>query len=169
MSFEASSSLGFNFHLAKPKYFGSLNSILGKLGSAPFENVALSFAATNCTPILTYGLSACNIFKKKLQIYHLYINESVFAKTFSTFDNSTIDCCHYYMRYLIFPFLYDKLKIMFLSSLNNVQSSPAHMLFKWFGKQEFQKLLDCYGIHNTMNKTTVSNAIWNSFRVSLHL
>jgi len=130
--------------------------------------MAVSLAATNCTPILTYGLSACNIKKSQLQNLS-FVHKSVFDKTFSTFDNSTIDCCHFYMGYLKFSFLYDKLKIIFLSSLNNAQSSPAHMLFKWFGKQEFQKLLDCYGIHNTMNKTTVSNAIWNSFRVSLHL
>jgi len=85
-------------------------------------------------------LGACNITKSQLQNLS-FVHKAVFVKTLSTFDNSTIDCCHYYMGYLPFPFLYnyDKLKIMFFSSLNNVQSSPAHMLFTWFGRQEFQK------------------------------
>jgi len=101
MSFEAGLSFGYNFHLAKAKYFGSLNSILEKLGSAPHpENVALSLAATNCTPILTYpNLGACNIKKSQLQKLS-FVNKAVFVKTFSTIDNSTIDCCHYYMGYL---------------------------------------------------------------------
>jgi len=34
-------------------------------------------------------------------------NNSVYAKTFSTFDKKLIDFCHFYVRYMTFPLLYD--------------------------------------------------------------
>jgi len=55
-----------NFHKAKAKFFGSLNSLLGKLGSAPPESLVLSLALSNCSPILMFGVKACNMTKSQI-------------------------------------------------------------------------------------------------------
>ena len=82
-----------NFHKSKAKYFGALNSLLGKLGSSPSENLVLSLVDTNCSPILTYGLEACNISRAQLSNLS-FVHNSVFVRTFKTFDKHVIDMCH---------------------------------------------------------------------------
>ncbi len=46
-------------HGAKIKFFQSLNAILGKIGDVNAIPLILSLTATNCNPVLMYGLDAC--------------------------------------------------------------------------------------------------------------
>jgi len=70
-------SLKCDFHKSKGRFFGSLNLILGKLGTSPPEALDLSLTSSNCSPILSFGIEACNITKS--QIANLsFVNNSVF-------------------------------------------------------------------------------------------
>ena len=66
LSFVTGLSLRCDFHKAKAKYFGALNSILGKLGKSPPKSLVLSLAASNCSPILSFGSEACNLTKSQV-------------------------------------------------------------------------------------------------------
>jgi len=96
-TFMSGLSLKCNFHNAKGLFFGSLNSILGKLGTAPPEALVLSLTSSNCLPILSRGIQACNMTKS--QIANLsFVDNSVYVKTFSTFHKSVIDYCRFSYR-----------------------------------------------------------------------
>jgi len=84
---------------------------LGKLGTSPPKALVLSLTSSNFLPILSFGIEACNITKS--QIANLsFVDNSVYVKTFSTFDKSVIDYCCFYMGYLTLPLLYDLYKII---------------------------------------------------------
>ena len=50
-------------HKTKVKFFRSLNSIIGKVGTTSAIHLTLSLIATNCNPILLYGLEATGLNK----------------------------------------------------------------------------------------------------------
>jgi len=112
---------------------------LEKLGTSPPEALVLSLTSSNCSPILRFGIEVCNITKS--QISNLtFVDNSVYVKTFSTFDKSVIDYCHFYMGYLTFPLLYDLNRFKFYKGLCSSTISPASMLFNWFGYDDLYKL-----------------------------
>ena len=64
MTILSGKSLKYDFHPVKAKFFGSLNSIFGKIGTSVSIRVLLHLTYSKCSPILTYGLEAVNISKK---------------------------------------------------------------------------------------------------------
>ena len=91
----AGKCLRYSFHPAKAKFFGSLNNILGKVGTSANARVLLHLTYSKCSPILTYGLESIHIEKKTRENLN-YVHNSIFAKIFGTFDKSVIEQCHYY-------------------------------------------------------------------------
>jgi len=74
------------------------------------------------------GVEACNMTKS--QIANLaFVNNSVYVKTFLTFDKKVIDNCHYYMGYMSFPSLYDFKRFNLYQNLHGNAISPAGLLF----------------------------------------
>jgi len=51
-------TLQYNFHPVKAKFFGALNSILGKVDTRASERVLLHFTYSKGSSILSYGLEA---------------------------------------------------------------------------------------------------------------
>jgi hypothetical protein len=52
-----------NSHNAQMKFFRSLNSLLGELDSSPHIGITLFLVASNCYPILFYGLESMHLSK----------------------------------------------------------------------------------------------------------
>ena len=97
----AGKNLHYDFHLTKAKYFGALNSLLGKIGTSSNIQVALSLTAAKCFPILTYGLEAITISKSQLSNM-CFVYNAIFVKLFSTFDKLIIEQCQYHTGVLPF-------------------------------------------------------------------
>jgi hypothetical protein len=76
--FVAGKQLKCNFHERKAKYFGSLNSLLGKIGTNSPLSVALSLVSTKCFSILTYGLETTKLLKAQLSNL-CYVYNAVFS------------------------------------------------------------------------------------------
>jgi len=131
--------LHHDFHPVKAKFFGSLNSFLGKVGTNASLNVLLHLTYSKCSPILTYGLEAIKI-NKSAQDNLSNVHNSIFAKLFKTFDQSILEQCHYYTGYLTFNTALELRRLQFLETLSESLPSPAKYMFSWFGVNELSQL-----------------------------
>ncbi len=115
------------------------NKILPKLKCNPREigdvnaiPLILSLTATNCNPVLMYGLDACLL--SSAQISSLaYAYNAVFCKIFKSFDRNIISNCQYYTGTLPLKYAYDLGRLRLLASFHNAIGTPAGFLYKFYG------------------------------------
>lgn len=141
----AASVFRINFHDVKVKFFQSLNSVLGKLGSAPQVNLTLSLVSSFCNPVLLYGIEALHL--KKADVVTLtFPYNSVYTKLFSTFDKSVITLCQFYTCQMPLCYIIDARTLNFYSDLSHGTWSTSNYLFKWFGEAERKIIEEKYNI-----------------------
>jgi hypothetical protein len=165
MSLTAGRSVRYDFHIKKVKFFGAINSILGKIGTSSL-NVALSLTEAKCFPILTYGLEAINLTKSQLANLCFVFN-TIFVKLFSTFDKYVIEQCQFFTGFLPLNYKLDIMRINFLIALKENCSSPASILFKLLGTQELSTLCDKYTIPACSTHNNRFCKIWSAFTESV--
>jgi len=151
-----------DLHKAKIKYFGSLNALLGKMGSVPSISLTLSLINTFCLPTLTYGLKAIGPTKKQIDSVS-YPYNAAFMKIFNSFDKKVISQCQFYCGYLPLHYLLDSCTLNFYSKLCRLDGNPANTLFKWFGLADREKINNKYNISCTDNCVVTKDKIWNCF------
>ncbi len=113
-----------DLHGAKVRYFQSLNAILGKIGDCSQISLILSLTATNCVPILFYGLEACLPTAAQLQSLD-FAYKAIFCKVFKTFDKNVVLQCQYYTGILPSVFALDLMRLHFLANVRLKPDSPA--------------------------------------------
>jgi len=154
MTFIAGYKLTCNFHRAKARYFGSLNSLFSILGSSPPENLVIALSTANCFPMLDYGLAAIDL--NTAQVANLsYVANAMFSKFFSTFCKTTIDYCCFYTGHIPFHMARDFKIFNFLVKLQNIMLSPASILCNWFNKIEINSLCMQYNVNINMSTSVV--------------
>jgi hypothetical protein len=158
----AGKTLCFDFHATKAKYFGSLNSILGKLGSTSAVRILLHLMSTQCSPILTFGLETLQLKKQSVDNLN-YVHNAMFSKLFMTFDKTVIEQCHYYTGYLPLYLSLDLKRLKFLSTLSTSAHSPACYLFNWFGKEDFTKIVTKHSL-SSVPKLHWESVVWRNFQ-----
>ena len=158
----AGRSFKCNLHSAKIKFFRSLNGILGKVGSSPPLAITLSLVASNCNPILLYGLEALRLLKSQVNCLNYPFN-SAFMKLFQTFDKNVIHLTQYYCGYLPFKQQLDLRTLNFLLKLKTLDFSPSSILYHWFGKSEFNIIATQYDITDNDTSVTFNQNIWSTF------
>ena len=162
--FLAGKDIRYDFHKTKSKYFGALNSLLGKIGTKSKETLTLSLVTSKCFPILTYGLEAMRI--NKTQLSNLsYVYNAIFVKLFSTFKRDIIEQCQFYTGFLPLQYRYDLMRLNFLFTLNSNVVSPANTIFKLLGVEDLSLLCKKYGIHMNLGFPNSSRAVWQHFSV----
>jgi len=160
--FVAGKNIKYNFHQSKSKYFGALNSLLGKIGTTSEETLTLSLVTSKCFQILTYGLEALKI--NKAQLSNLcYVYNAIFVKLFSTFKQDIIEQCQFYTGYLQLQYRYDFMRMNFLFTLKNNFVSPANIIFNLKGFDELSLLCIKYGVSIDSNYSARLYAIWKFF------
>src|SRR6266568_7374964 len=117
MAILAASRFTICLHRAKIKYFQCLNTILGKIGDVHVVGLILSLIASNCTPVLVYGVEACLLSKAQL-LSISYAYNAVFVKLFKSFDVKTIRACQFYTNFLSSEHSIGAARLKFLSSLS---------------------------------------------------
>jgi len=168
MTILAAKSFSICLHSAKTRFFQSLNAILGKIGDSEAITLILSIAASNCIPILTYGLDACHISKAQLKSFE-YTFQSVFCKIFKTFDKNVITQCQYYTGYLPGRLALDLIKLRFLNKLKTDTDSPPGFMMQVAGGEECCALEAKYSVNLPVSNTLLKYKVWNYLQQELHL
>jgi len=150
-------------HRAKIKYFQSLNAILGKVGDMQAVGLILSVAATNCLPILLYGLEACLLTKVQLKSLE-YAYNAVFVKLFKTFDIGIINSCQYYTGFLSADHALSSARLRFQSFLASDTNSLPGFLCKAVGGEELMQLTLKYNVLLPTTNTIIKRQVWNYFK-----
>ena len=130
----------------------SINGILGKVGSSAPIGLTLSLIASNCNPVLLYGIESMalnNAESKSLQ----YPYNSAFTKVFSSFDAKIITQCQFYSGYLPLSYLAD---LRWLNFYNNICSQEYHssagILYRWFGSAECNAIAEKYNMDKILGQ-----------------
>ena len=165
MTIMAGKNIKYNFHPVKAKFFGSINNIIGKVGTRSTERVVLHLMYSKCSPILTYGLEAVKINKSSRDNLS-NVHNSIYAKIFKTFDKLIIKQCQYYSGYLPFEYSLDLKRLQFLSSISQLEHSPACVMFNWFGVGELTSLKLRYKIPPQVLESRWKPLVWSNFESS---
>ena len=155
-------------HPPKVKFFQSLNAIMGKIGDSQAVGLVLSLAATNCVPILLYGLDACSLTNAQLSsLEHAY--NAVFFKVFKSFDAHVILNCQFYTGFLPLRKALDLLKIRFLVNLLADKNSLTGFLCRTVGAEVLRMLREKYNIDVTLTHAGIKKRIWEVITEELGL
>ena len=166
--FLAGKNLKCDFHQRKAKFFGSLNSLLGKIGTSSPLSVALSLVSSKCFPILTYGLESVKLFKAQLSNL-CYVYNAIFSKLFATFDQKVIEQCQFYTGILPLNYQLDLMRLNFFRNLKNEHVSPANLIFNMFGCDDFDAICEKYHILHESHPSIKSQQIWKVFAGNIPL
>ncbi len=162
MTILAASRFTICLHRAKIKYFQCLNTILGKIGDVHVVGLILSLIASNCTPVLVYGVEACLLSKAQL-LSISYAYNAVFVKLFKSFDVKTIRACQFYTNFLSAEHSIGAARLKFLSSLSTGTDSPAGFLCKAVGAEEVTQLTTKYGVRLPATNRRIMRQVWEVF------
>ena len=165
--FLAGKHLKCDFHLRKAKFFGSLNSLLGKIGTSSPLSVALSLVSSKCFPILTYGLESVKLFKAQLSNL-CYVYNAIFSKLFSTFDQKVIEQRQFYTGILPLNYKLNLMRLNFLLNLKKEHVSPANIIFSFFGHNDVDSICAKYHIVHESYSENYSCKIWKVFTDQIH-
>jgi len=165
-NFISGKTLKCDFHLMKSKFFGSVNSILGKIGTNTSLNVSLSLVFSKCIPILMYGLESLSLTSKEIQSFS-YTYNSIFFKLFKTFDKDIIANCQYHCGYLTFPHNYMLRRFNFLRNAIDRQDSVSNFLLTNVGYCDYANIVNNYSIVVNDGRRQAVSKIWKTFAESL--
>jgi len=154
----AGRTFSIDCHLAKRKYYGSLNAILGRVADMSATSVLLHLTFTNCSPALLYGLEASNLTKAQLKSLTCAYNASFF-KLFGTFDAEVIKNCQFYSGYLPLNLAIDLKVLKFLHSMKAIPMSPTAALLGFEGGGELRVLEQKYGVNDLMSPMAIKMKI----------
>ena len=157
-----------NMHHSKIKYFRSLNGILGRVSMSASTDVILSLVSAFATPILLYGLETGCLKSKELDKLN-YPFRSIFCKLFSTFDSNVIEQCQYFTWQLPLKMLVHLRCLYFFNKLELGTSSPASLLYRWFGNSEKNSIAMLYDISSSDRPYQFREKIWYSFKCKLNI
>jgi len=162
----AGKKLKYDFHAKKAKFFGAVNSVLGKIGISNNAKLVLLLMMTKCNPILHYNLEAISLSNEMLSNL-CFVSNAVDCKIFKTFDKTIIAECQWHFGYLPLAFALDLKRMNFLHKLMLVQDSPAQLLLTLVAKEELSLLCNKYGINIDTGREKRKIAVWNAFHHSL--
>ncbi len=155
-------------HPPKVRFFQSLNAILSKIGDSQAVSLVLSLAATNCIPILMYGLEACSLTNAQTRsLEHTY--NAIFFKVFKSFDAHVILQCQFYTGFLPFLKARDLLTIRFLTAVMEDKDSLTGFLCRTVGAEDVQIIRNKYNILNVHSQVGFKKRIWEVFEEEVRL
>ena len=127
ISLKAGRTFLCNWHAARRKFYGTLNSILSALGNNPPINVVISLFQSFCVPVLTYGLASFPLSNSELRSL-AFVYNSIFHKIFKSNDTEVIEQCQYFCHVLPFWAYYDFIRFSFLAKC--VRSGVSHNYYR---------------------------------------
>ena len=143
--FSSGTKFSFNVHLAKQKFFRSVNAIFGKIGTQRNSGVVLSLINSFCIPVLLYGLEAFSLKKSNVNKINSLLN-TVYSKVFNVSDNQTILECHFYSGQLPLSYILDLKTLNFHKSLITVPNSLSYLVNKLTVSDDISKICLRYDI-----------------------
>ena len=159
----AASRFTMCLHRAKIKYFQSLNAIMGKIGDMQAVGLILSLTASNCLPILLYGLEAGSLTNAQVKSLEYAYNAS-FVKLFKSFDANVVSACQYYTGFLPARHALDLARLRFYSSLSAQGDSLPGFLCKAVGGDELLQVTTKYNVTLPASNLSIKKQIWTFFK-----
>ncbi len=132
-------------HLAKQKFFRSVNAIFGKIGTQRNSGVVLSLINSFCIPVLLYGLEAFSLKQSNVNKINSLLN-TVYSKVFNVRDNQTILECQFYSGQLPLSYILDLKTLNFHKSLITVPNSLSYVVNKLTVSDDISKICLRYDI-----------------------
>jgi len=152
----------------KNKFHCNCNVIFGRLGTSAPAEVILKLINSQGVQNLLYGISAVTLSESDLKSFsHAY--NSMFAKTFQTFDNNTISCCQYYSGYLSFNRLYDLHRYIFLCKLINNLYVDKKLEIDRPDYRDYMLLQSKYAFKDNDSVFSIRSKVWEEFREHLSI
>ena len=105
-----------NLQRMSQKYFRSLNSIHGKVGTRTEIRVLVQLFNSYCVPLLTYGTEAITLYQSEYSSLEAAYSMA-FSKMFNSFHAETVRACQFYCGSLPVRYLIDLKRIHFLRKL----------------------------------------------------
>ena len=85
-------------------------------------------------------------------------------KLFNSFNINIITACQFYCGQLPLEYAIDLRTLKFYSKLRFYDlNSPACILFKWLGEDDFSNIAAKHGINSTDPLTLCNSKIWSTF------
>ena len=120
-----------NYSLARKKFFRAFNSIYEKVGDKNSVSLLTFLLATQCVPILLYGIDAAGLDKYEFKRL-CYTYDRAFMKIFNSFDAKTIVTCQWYSYSLDFRHLVDLNQIKYLFRIKKAAQCDTDSIFAYF-------------------------------------
>ena len=152
----------------KGKFYSSVNTILGRLGTMAPINVLMKLISSQAVPILMYGLAAVTLSSADMKsLTHTY--NSVFAKIFKSFDVNVIACCQFYSGYLTFEMLYEFNRYNFLHKMITAACFDNRLSVDKTDYQEYTSLQNKYNFKSNDSHRRLKSKLWNLFSDQVNL
>jgi hypothetical protein len=128
------------FEKTKCKFYRAANSIFGKLEKLDNIPVTLNLMQTIALPSLTYGIEAINL--TKTQTEHPWTR--IFMRLLSTFDQSIVQQCQFFMGHLPIRHIYALHRMQFLTNIVLSNNNLILLLYEIYGRSDISIVADKY-------------------------
>jgi len=154
-----------SYQNARQKFFSALNGIFSKVGTKASPAVLLSLVNSYCLPVLLYGIEAIQInAKHRNGMENAY--RTLFAKKFSTFDQSVILSCQFYCGVLPLSYIVDNRTFEFYKRLSTSCNECLKFHFLRSGERTYKFLQSKYNIFSLDNASNVKAKMWAHFEAT---
>ena len=159
----AGKHLTCDFAEARHKFFGSFNTIYGRIGSTGSVSLLLFLLASICTPILLFGTEASLGFNKKEFDRICFAYNKAWSKIFHSFDKSVIRSCQFFCGYLPIEYQLDLRSLIFTKSLSWYPDPGLSRLFNYFSFDN--RLCEKYDIVDTDSISIIKSKVRQHFEL----
>jgi hypothetical protein len=154
-----------NLQRMRQKYFRSLNSIYGKVGTRTEIRVLVQLLNSFCVPLLTYATEAITLYKSDYSRLEAAYSLA-FSKIFNSYNAVTVRSRQFHCGSLLVCYQIDMKKINFLQKLAVSNNSTLKAIYIRCGFLEFHKLKAKYNLSAGFNKTELYLNVWKAFELS---
>ena len=147
---------------AKKKFYCSVNTIFGRLGTCADSSVLLHLVNTQCLPNLLYGITAICLSAAELRNLNFAYN-SVFCKIFKTSNANTILNCQYYSGNLTFTMTYEYQRYNFLNKLIHSKMFDKQSKVNEPDVNDYNRIQVKYNLKSTDSHNMIKSKMWNVF------
>lgn len=144
---------------SKAKYYISVNTIIGRIGTNGPIDVLLELIKSQALPALMYGIIPATLSNKDMKSFSKAY-DSVFSKIFHSFDKNTIAYCQWYCGFWPFSILYEYQRYQFLNSLAKSNKLSNRTDIDSIDYFDYRNIMSKYGILSEDSHAKVVFRMW---------
>ena len=147
---------------SKGKFYMSVNTILGRLGTNGSIDVILELIKSQAVPSLIYGIASSALTSSEIKSFcNAYDN--IFRKIFHTYDCKIIAYCQWYCGFWPFQLLYNYHRFKFLDSLIKSNRLNRRADVDKADVLDYMNILNKYNIEDKDSNAKIRFRFWKYF------